>query len=62
MRTRVALILFVGIQVGMLAAVLERQKTFRRVRGFKGMPKLLDGLRQHDARLDRGVESEAHVA
>ncbi|MEQ8454959.1 MAG: hypothetical protein RLO52_02280 [Sandaracinaceae bacterium] len=45
-----------------VAAVLERQKTFRRVRGFKGMPKLLDGLRQHDARLDRGVESEAHVA
>lgn len=36
----------------MAAAVGEAQKGFRRLRGYKGMPKLLQALRAHDAKLD----------
>jgi putative transposase len=44
------------------AAVAERSKTFRRLRGHKGMPTLVAFLRTNDARLDGDVAPEAEVA
>ena len=32
-------------------AVIEASKTFRKLRGHKGMPKLVAALRAHDAKL-----------
>ncbi|MBX3210129.1 MAG: hypothetical protein KF764_34175 [Labilithrix sp.] len=32
-------------------ALIEASKTFRKLRGYKGMPKLVAALRAHDAKL-----------
>jgi len=44
------------------AAVLEREATFRRLRGYKGMPKLLAFLRDNDALLGAAVDHAEEVA
>lgn len=44
------------------AAVIERSKTFRRLRGHKGMHALVAFLRANDARLDDHVAPEVEVA
>jgi len=44
------------------AAVHEAQKTFRKVRGYKGMPRLINALRDHDATLEDALVEEAVVA
>ena len=36
-------------------AVIEASKTFRKLRGHKGMPKLVAALRAHDAKLEPTV-------
>jgi len=43
------------------AAVVDRARSFRRLRGYRSMPKLVAELRRNDARLDP-VEPEAEVA
>lgn len=44
------------------AAAHEAQKTFRKVRGYKGMSRLINALRDHDATLDDALAEEAVVA
>lgn len=44
------------------AALLEHAKGFRRLRGYRGMPKLIAALRANDARLDGDIDHEAKVA
>lgn len=44
------------------AALIERRKTFRRLRGYKGMPVLTACLRANDAKLEAEVAREAEVA
>ena len=44
------------------AALLEHAKGFRRLRGYKGMPKLIAALRANDARLDGPIDHAAEVA
>lgn len=44
------------------ASVTERAKTFRKLRGHKGMPNLVAALRANDARLDAQVDHEVAVA
>jgi hypothetical protein len=41
------------------AAVLEREASFRKVRGYRGMPLLAAALRENDRRLDAQFEPEA---
>lgn len=41
------------------AAVLEREASFRRLRGYRGLSKLVAALRANDAQLDRRLEQEA---
>lgn len=44
------------------AALLERSKSFRRLRGYKGMPALIAVLKRNDARFDAPVDHVAEVA
>lgn len=44
------------------AVLLEHAKGFRRLRGYKGMPKLIAALRANDARLDGDIDHAAKVA
>lgn len=44
------------------AAVLERQTTFRRLRGYRDMPTLVAFLRRNDARLHTDVDLTTEVA
>ena len=44
------------------AAVDERSKGFRRLRGHKGMPTLVRFLRRNDTRLDSNLDLAQHVA
>lgn len=44
------------------AALQEAEKGFRRIRGYKDMPKLVAALRAHDAQLDGPLEAEKKVA
>jgi transposase-like protein len=37
------------------AAIGDAEKGFRRLKGYKGMQKLIDALRTHDAKLDEGL-------
>ena len=41
------------------AAVLEREASFRRLRGYRGLKKLTAALRSNDARIDAHLEPEA---
>lgn len=41
------------------AAVLDREKSFRRLRGYRGLPKLVTALRANDRRIDEPLEAEA---
>ena len=41
------------------AAVLEREASFRRLRGYRGLNKLVAALRANDAQLDARLEREA---
>lgn len=41
------------------AAVLEREASFRRLRGYRGLSKLARALRANDAKLERHLEQEA---
>jgi transposase-like protein len=43
-------------------ALQEAEKGFRRIRGYKAMPKLVAALREHDARLDGPLAVEKKVA
>jgi len=42
------------------AAVIERSPSFRRLRGYRGLP--VDFLRRNDARIHAGVDHESEVA
>jgi len=44
------------------AAALERQKTFRRLRGYRGMPAFVAFLRRNDARLNADIDQVTDVA
>lgn len=44
------------------AALLEKQKGFRRLNGYKSMPRLIEALRRNDATLDRHVDSQDMAA
>ena len=44
------------------AAALERQKSFRRLRGYKGMPAFIAFLRRNDAALNSDVDQVTDVA
>ena len=49
--------------LGWLAvALIEAAKTFRKLRGYKGMPKLVAALRAHDAKLNQNVIDEKEKA
>lgn len=44
------------------ASALDRQKTFRRLRGYRAMPTLVAFLRRHDARLHTDIDQATEVA
>jgi transposase-like protein len=44
------------------AAALERQRSFRRLRGFKGIPAFIAFLRRNDAALDARIDHGTEVA
>jgi transposase-like protein len=44
------------------AALREAERGFRRIRGYKDMPRLVAALRAHDAQLDGPLEAEKKVA
>lgn len=44
------------------AALREAERGFRRIRGYKDMPKLVAALRAHDAQLGEPLEAEKKVA
>jgi transposase-like protein len=44
------------------ASALDRQKTFRRLRGYRNMPTLVAFLRRNDARLHTNVDQATEVA
>lgn len=44
------------------AALLEHAKGFRRLRGYRGLPKLIAALRGNDRRLDGDVDHQVEVA
>lgn len=44
------------------AALLEHAKGFRRLRGYKTVPKLIAALRRNDARIDGNIDREEKVA
>jgi hypothetical protein len=41
------------------AAVLERESSFRRLRSYRGLTKLVAALRANDTKLDARLEREA---
>ena len=44
------------------AALLEHAKGFRRLRGYRGMPKLIAALRANDRRIDGDIDHQVEVA
>jgi len=46
------------------AGVLEAERSFRKIAGYRSLPKLISALRAHDARIDRerGVENGKRAA
>ena len=44
------------------AGVLEAERSFRRIAGYRGLPKLIAGLRAHDAEIDRGLDHRRRAA
>lgn len=44
------------------AGVLEAERSFRRIAGYRGLPKLIAGLRAHDAEIDRCLDNRRRAA
>jgi putative transposase len=44
------------------AGVLEAERSFRRIAGYRGLPKLIAGLRAHDAEIDRCLDHRRRAA
>jgi putative transposase len=44
------------------SAVIDAEKKFRRLRGHRGMPKLVKFLSERDQQLDRGIDDEEIAA
>lgn len=50
------------VQRWSIAALIEAEKHFRRIRGHQSLPKLIAALRENDARLDGLIAAEQNVA
>jgi putative transposase len=44
------------------AGALEAERSFRRIAGYRGLPKLIAGLRAHDAEIDRRLDNRRRAA
>jgi len=44
------------------AGALEAEKSFRKVAGYHGLPKLIAALRAHDAEIDRRLDNRRKAA
>lgn len=44
------------------AGVLEAERSFRRIAGYRGLPKLIAALRAHDAEIDRRLDNGRRAA